>query len=91
MLRRRAFSTPAHIRNRECEESERAREKGERHSAYMYIIHIYKKKHIHQLGVTKKTGRIGSEDEKSVHLIWSPMVYVDIYLKVLLISVCLEK
>lgn len=55
----------------------------------MYIIHIYKKKHIHQLGVTK-TGGLGTKTKISPSNL-GPMVYVDIYLKVLLISVCLEK
>jgi len=69
MLRRRAFSMPAHIRKKENEE--RVREKGgngERHSAYVYIMHIYKA-YIHQLGIMKG-GRKGKKG-KSVHLIWA--------------------
>jgi len=80
---------PAHIRKKENEE--RVREKGgngERHSAYVYIMHIYKA-YIHQLGIMKG-GRKGEKGGNQSILSGPWVVYVDIYLKVLLISVCLE-
>lgn len=55
----------------------------------MYIIHIYRKAYTSVRGY--KDRRIGKTKTSISPSNLSPMVYVDIYLKVLLISVCLEK
>lgn len=70
--------------------NERAGEKV-REAQRLYVHNTYiQKKHVHhQLGVTK-TGGLETKTRISPSNL-SPMMYVDIYLKVLLISVCLEK
>lgn len=86
-LRRRAFSTPAHIRNRERErKKEREKECEKKWEAQRLYVHNTYIQSIHQLGVKREWKR----KRKSVHLTWARWCKVDIYLKVLLISVCLE-
>lgn len=58
----------------------------ERHSAYVHIIHIYKT----YASVRGFTAGDESGNGNQSNLNLGPMVCVDIYLKVLLISVCLE-
>lgn len=65
----RVLDACIYIRNRERRKQESGR-KGERHSAYMYIIHIYKKSIYISQGLQRQENW-KTKKRESVHLTWA--------------------